>query len=333
LLKILVGADSFDLQVLEELRRRYVVAKSSVPVMNEEMLCKEIGDADIFIMGREKITPRVLSSAQKLKIIGYFGVGVDASYFPQNTLTQVTQRGIPIVYSPGGNSRSVAELTVGLILDILKKTTYLNGMVRKGAWTRYRAWELARKTLGVAGAGNIGQKVARILHNGFDMRVIYFDVVRRPDLEKEIGAESTDLMTLLEESDIVTLHMPLLRETRHLINEQQLKSMKRTAYLINAARADLVSPAALRRALEEKWIAGAAFDGYYIEPAPRVEEDPFHLLSFADDVFVCTPHIAAITLEANARCSRMLADGINQIVDRKQSDLIFNPDYVKDLRT
>lgn len=335
MLRVLVGgAENFHPKVLEELAERYEVVKSAVPVMDEKQLCDEIVDADVFIMaGDERITPRVLDSAKKLKIVGYFGVGVDADYFKGGSLEMLTKKSIPIVYAPGANAVAVAEITVALIFDILKKTTYLNGIVRKGSWTHYTTWELSRKILGVVGAGNIGQKVARMLHKGLDMKIMYYDVIRRLDLEKELGAEFTDLRTLLVGSDIVTLHTPLLPQTRHMIGEQQLKIMKRTAYLVNSARAYLVDPVALHKALSEKWIAGAAFDAYYSEPTPRPEEDPHHLLVLSDELFLCTPHTGYNTSEANEACSRTLAQGINQIVDGKISDLVFNPDYAKYLKT
>jgi len=335
LLKILLGgAENYHPKVLEELKQRYEVVKSPVPVMDEKLLCERIADADIFIMaGDERITPKVLDSAKKLKIVGYFGVGVDADYFKGGSLEMLTKMGIPIVYTPGANAGAVAELAVALIFDILKKTTYLNGVVKKGSWAHYTVWELSGKTLGIVGAGNIGQKVARMLHEGFDMKVMYYDVIRRPNLEKDLGAEFTDLEPLLARSDIVTLHTPLLHETRHLIGEQQLKTMKRTAYLINSARAYLVDPAALHKALSERWIAGAAFDAYYSEPTPKPEEDPHHLLTFSDELFLCTPHTAYNTSEANEACSRTLAEGIGHIADKKKTNLVFNPDYAKYLKS
>jgi len=335
LLRILIGgAENYHPKVLEELKERYEVVKSPVPVMDEKQLCEKMADADIFIMaGDERITPKVLESAKKLKIVGYFGVGVDADYFKGGSIDTLTKMGIPIVYTPGANAEAVAELTVALIFDILKKTTYLNGIVKKGSWIHYTAWDLSGKILGIVGAGNIGQKVARMLHKGFGMKIIYYDAIRRPDLEKEFGAEFTDLKMLLARADIVSLHTPLLPDTRHIIGEQQLKTMKRTAYLINSARAYLVDPAALRKALSERWIAGAAFDAYYSEPTPKPEEDPHRLLTFSDELFICTPHTGYNTVEANEACSRTLAEGINQIVDRKKSNLVFNPNYANYLKS
>jgi len=182
--------------------------------------------------------------------------------------------------------------------------------------------ELKGKTLGIVGLGRIGRAVARKI-GGFEMRILYYDIVRYEDLERELGVEYVDLNTLLRESDIVTLHVPLTKETYHMIGERELKSMKRTAFLINTARGAVVDTDALVRALEERWIAGAGLDVFEEEPLP-----PDHPLAKLDNV-VLTPHVASATIEARTKMAEPAAKNLVAVLKGEVPPALVNPEVIK----
>ncbi|RLG39492.1 MAG: D-glycerate dehydrogenase, partial [Thermoproteota archaeon] len=176
-------------------------------------------------------------------------------------------------------------------------------------------------TLGIVGLGRIGSAVARRA-KGFNMRVIYYDVVRREDLEKELGIEYVSLDKLLEESDYVSLHTPLTPQTYHLIGEEQLKKMKKTAFLINTARGKVVDQKALYKALKEGWIAGAGLDVF--EQEPISPDDPLLEL----DNVVLAPHAASASYETRSRMAEMVADNLIAFLKGEVPPNLVNKDVV-----
>jgi glyoxylate reductase len=174
----------------------------------------------------------------------------------------------------------------------------------------------------VIGAGRIGSRVAEIAR-AFGMRVIYYDVVRNKALEERVGAEYVDLERLLEESDIVTIHTPLTPETRHMINEERLRRMKRTALLVNTARGAVVDTEALVRALREGWIAGAALDVFEEEPL-----NPNHPLTAFKNV-ILTPHIASATYEARRKMAELTVENLIAFYEGRIPPTLVNQEVVK----
>ncbi len=193
------------------------------------------GDVDaIIVRSKPKITRRVIEAAPKLKVIGRAGVGLD-----NIDLEAAKERGIKVVNSPGGaSSRSVAELVLALMFNVARKVAFADRKMREGVWAKKQCMggiELEGKTLGIIGFGRIGYQIAKIA-SALGMNVLLYDPYPNEERAREVGGRFADLETLLRESDVVTLHVPLVDSTYHLINEERLKLMKKSAILINAAR-------------------------------------------------------------------------------------------------
>jgi len=301
LIKVLVAAPIHE-KAVELLREKgFEVIYREEP--DEDELVKLIRDVEVLIVRSKPIvTRRVIMAGDKLRIIARAGVGLD-----NIDLEAARERNIKVINAPEAATNSVAELAIGLMLAVLRKIAYSDRMMRSGEWVKKKAmgYELGGKTLGIVGMGRIGRTVARIAYHGFGMRIIYYDVVRcKREFEEEVKAKYVDLETLFRESDIVTLHVPLTPETRHLVNEDKLRLMKKTAILINTSRGGVVDTNALVKALSEGWIAGAGLDVYEEEPLP-----PNHPLTRLDNV-VLTPHIGASTYEAQEKAGITVVEKI-----------------------
>jgi D-3-phosphoglycerate dehydrogenase len=284
-----------------------ILRKAGIEVLQveeppEEELVRAIrGVHGLIVRSRPLVTRRVIEAADSLLVIGRAGVGVD-----NIDIEAARARGIEVLTSPEATTQSVAELTVGLMLAVARKIAFCDRKIRAGEWPKKYAVgiELYGKTLGVIGAGRIGSAVARIAKLGFNMDIIYYDVVRNTRLEEEIGAKYVPLEELLREADVVTIHVPLTEETRYMINEERLKLMKKTAILINTSRGAVVDTKALVKALREDWIAGAGLDVFEEEPLPAN-----HPLLELENV-VLTAHIGASTEEAQERAGVDIAKKI-----------------------
>lgn len=265
------------------------------------------GQHAIIVRSKPLVTRKVIEAANSLKVIARAGVGLD-----NIDVKAAEEKGIMVINAPESSTLSVAELAVGLMLAVMRKIAFSDRKIRAGEWPKKHAMgmELRGKVLGVIGAGRIGSTVARICKYGFGMGVLYYDTVRRPELEKELDARYVSLEELLSNADVVTLHVPLLPETHHLINEERLKLMKKSAVLVNTSRGQVVDTNALVRALGEGWIAGAGLDVYEEEPLPKD-----HPLTKLDNV-VLTPHIGASTYEAQERAGMEIARKLAEIFEK-----------------
>lgn len=257
----------------------------------EEKLQK-IRDADFILVATSPVTKELLEAAPKLKLIQHQGVGYD------NVDVQAAQkRGIPVGLTPEGTSIGVAEHTILLMLALYKKILTADSSLRKGKWLQWKlrpsSYELFGKSLGIVGMGRIGREVAKRAR-AFEMKILYYDKLIKltEGEEKRIGARSCSFEELLAHSDIVSLHLPLTKETEKMIKEEEFKKMKSSAIFINSARGRLVDENALYWALKRKEIAGAGLDVFFREPL-----DPKSPLLKMDNVVV-TPHISAGTADA-----------------------------------
>ena len=300
-MKVLIAAPIHDKAIKMLKEAGFEVVVKEYPDENE--LIGLIKDADALIVrSKPLVTRRVIEAAEKLKVIGRAGVGLD-----NIDIEAAKERGITVYNAPGAPTNSVAELAIGLMLTVLRKIAYADRSMREGKWVKKECLgqELHGKILGVIGMGRIGRAVARIAHHGFGMKIIYYDVIRCPkEIEEELEARCLDLETVLRTADVITIHVPLTPQTKHLINEERLKLMKPTAILINTARGGVVDTNALVKALKEDWIAGAGLDVFEEEPLPRD-----HPLTELDNV-VLTPHIGANTIEAQERAGIEIAKKI-----------------------
>lgn len=278
----------------------------------EEDVIARAADVDaIIIRANGAVTRSIIEAAPKLKVIGRHGVGLDAI-----DLKAAKDHGIKVVYTPVANTESVAEHFVALALMLAKKVKLGDDALRAGEWdARYRliGTELREKTLGVLGFGRIGQQTARICSQGFGMKVIYYDAIAYPQAEAEIGARMVSKETVFSESDFISINLPFLPETRHFVNSDLLKLMKKTAFIINMARGVLWKEEDVIEALREKRIAGVGSDVYENEP---INCD--HPLCKMEN-FVGTPHMSAHSEEAMIRMS-MVAKDVLAVLDGKEPE-------------
>jgi D-3-phosphoglycerate dehydrogenase len=263
----------------------------------EEELATLVPGCIGWLAGVEKITDAVLAKASALKVISRNGTGVDAI-----DLEACRSRGIAVVKADGANARGVAELTLGLILSLLRSIPLSDSRMKAGGWERRQGGELEGKCLGVVGTGRIGRLVTRFAL-ALDMTVIAHDAYPDAALEGTSGFRYASLAELLASSDIVTLHCPPLPGGLPLIGREELGSMKKGSCLVNTARAGLVDSDTVLAALNEGRLAGYAVDAYDREPP-----DPHPL--YAHDRVIATPHIGAFTAESVARATRAAVDNL-----------------------
>jgi len=216
-----------------------------------------------------------------------------------------------------------------LLMAIARRIVEADKYVRTGQWkvswhpSMLLGKDVYGATIGIVGAGRIGTAVARRA-KGFNMKILYYDVVPMPpEVEKEVGARRVDLETLLKESDFVSIHVPLTKETYHMINEERLRLMKKTAYIINNARGSIIDEKALYKALKEGWIAGAALDVFEQEPTPV--DNPLLKL----ENVVVAPHIGSASFETRSRMAEMVAENLVAFFQGKVPPNLVNPEVLK----
>ncbi len=256
----------------------------------------------LVIRSGSKVTANVLENAGNLKIVGRAGVGVD-----NVDLAAASRRGIAVVNTPGGNSVTTAEHAIALLMSLARHIPQATASMRQGKWekSRFQGTQLAGKTLGIVGLGNIGRIVADRAR-GLKMTVLGSDPVMSGDRAAELGVRLVDLDTLFAESDFVTLHAPLTESTRHLLDDAAFAKMKDGVRIVHAARGGIVDEGALLRAIESGKVAGAALDVFEKEPI-----DPEHPL-LREERVILTPHLGASTKEAQRIVAVQVAE---QIVD------------------
>ncbi len=278
-------------------------------ISREDLIEKAKGADAILSVLTEKIDGEVMESAGKqLKIVANYAVG-----YNNIDVEEAKKKNIMVTNTPGVLTEAVAEHTIAFLFSIAERIVEADSFMRAG---KYKAWgpkmllgaDVQGKTLGIIGLGRIGTAVAQRMQDGFDVKIVYYDLKRNEELEEKFGMEYRELDDLLKESDFVSIHTALTDETKHLINAEKLALMKPSAYLINTARGPIVDEAALVEVLKEKKIAGAALDVFENEP----ELTPG--LIDLDNV-VLTPHIASATEGTRNKMSEMAANNIIAALD------------------
>jgi D-3-phosphoglycerate dehydrogenase len=259
-----------------------------------EELMQALASAQALIVRSEtRVTADLMNAAPQLRVIARAGIGVDTI-----DVNAATRRGVAVMNAPGANTVSAAEHAFALLLGLVRRVPWAAESMRKGDWDRkkFEGTELRGKTIGIVGLGRIGGHVAGIAR-AFGMTVIGHDPYLLPERATELQVKLLPLDQLLRTADVVTLHVALTEQTRHLINADRLATMKKTAVLINTARGELVDETALAAAIANKAIAGAAVDVFSQEPLPA--DSPLRGL----ERVILTPHLAASTAEAQDRVS------------------------------
>ena len=292
--------------VFEEFRRssRHDLVIAVPEKRTEEIMMELLESADAVIAGSDPLSRRVLEHCPGLKVISRPGVGYDAI-----DMKAARELGVRVATTPGTNERAVADHAFALILGLARAIVRHDRKTREGNWIRPVSADVGRKVLGIIGLGAIGRQVA-LRGRGFDMQVLAYEIFPNLEFVKEHGVELTTLEDLLRRADFVTLHTPSTPDTYHVMNEQRLRMMKSTAYLVNTARGPLIDERALLKALREGWIAGAGLDVFEKEPPG---DSPF----FDLDNVIVSPHIAGITDDACRAMAEMALQSVVLVLDGK----------------
>ncbi len=272
----------------------------------------------LVVRSETRVTAAILEAAERLKVVGRAGVGID-----NIDVEAATRRGIVVVNAPTGNTIAAAEHTIALMMALARHIPQAAATLQNGGWDRSRfiGTEVRDKTLGIIGLGRIGQEVARRA-DGLAMRVIAYDPFVAEDVAERLGVALVDLPDLLRHSDFVTLHTVLNEKTRNLIGAQAIQQMKPGARLINVARGGLVDEKALLAALDSDHLGGAALDVFAQEPLPA--DHPFR----RHPKIVTTPHLGASTVEAQAGVARDVAEQIVAVLAGRPAEHAVNAPLV-----
>jgi len=271
----------------------------------------------------DTIDAEVFDAAPKLKIVAQMAVGFD-----NISVQEATKRGIYVTNTPEVLTDTTADFAWTLLMAVARRVVEADKYVRIGQWkvgwhpTMLQGRDVYGATIGIVGAGRIGYGVAKRA-TGFNMKILFYDVVPRPEMEKELGAKSVDLDTLFRESDFVSIHVPLIKETYHLVNAEKLKLMRKTAYLINNSRGPVVDEKALYQALKERRLAGAGLDVFEQEPTPV--DNPLLKL----ENVVVAPHISSASYETRSRMAEMVAENLVAFFEGKKPPNLVNPEVMK----
>jgi D-3-phosphoglycerate dehydrogenase len=308
-----VVTEPIHLAGIELLKENGITVVQLPPGSDEGTLQKEASRADALITrGGIKVTRGFMASSPRLKAVGVHGIGCD-----HVDLAAAGELGKVVLNTPNALTESVAEMAMALMLALTRRVVSADKAVRRGEWNRkygdLRGVEIVGKTLGIIGMGRIGSAVARRAR-GFEMEVVYHDVYRREDLEEKLGIEYASREEVLREADLISLHVPYIPETRHLIGAEELASMKDGVYIVNTARGRIMDQAALVEALKAGKVAGAALDVFEEEPL-----DPDSPLASMDNV-ILTPHLAASSEEAMRRMAVQVAGGVLKVLKGEAPD-------------
>lgn len=276
-------------------------------------------DVDCIIVRVLKTPEAVLANKPNLKAVIRWGAGYDSV-----DVQAAGRRGIPVLNTPGVNAYAVAELALGMMITLNRKVLGYWSNVQQGNWDRgaFASLSLNHKTVGIVGGGNIGRRVAALVQ-ALGAQVVYYDAFRLPpEREQELHMTYAPLEELLEQADLVSLHVPLLDSTRHIIGAEQLARMKPTACLVNTARGGLVDEEALLQALQEGRLAGAGLDCVESENAPVTRE-----LLTAPNVLV-TPHIGGSTADLADAMIPAVADVIERIAAGREIKNVVNQEFL-----
>ncbi len=288
----------------ERVRKRVSSFEFRMQDMNRPLI-EQVADVNVIIPTMEKISGEIIRSAKELKLIQQFGVGLEGV-----DLKTAKESNVYVANAAGTNSVTVAESTLLLMLALSRRFKESQNAFNKGILGHPIGCELMGKNLGIIGFGSTGRELAKRAHcmgmKIFAIKRAYeLDLIRKYHLE--FLGKPQDLKILLREADFLSIHTPLTNETQHLISEAELKQMKRTAFLINVSRGPVIDKAALLKALQNKWIAGAGLDVFWVEPANPA--DPI----FQFDNVVTLPHIAGSSNESQDRIEEVVVSNIFRV--------------------
>ena len=291
--------------ILKEILEKNGLKVTYEPEITTEQIAEKIGNFNVVVVrGRTKLVKELIEKADNCQIIARVGVGLDNI---DEDAAKV--KNIRVINAVEGAITAVAELVIGLMLSMAREIPRADREIRNGNWIKKEMMgsELKGKYLGIIGLGNIGKRLGR-LARALNMNIIGYDIVPiNEEFSKEVGLMKADLDTLLASSDYVSLHVPLLDSTKHMINAEKLRLMKKTAHIVNTSRGGVIDEGALYNALKDGNLESAALDVFEIEPATGNK-----LTNLPN--FIATPHIGAQTKEAQSLAANVIAEKIIQLL-------------------
>ena len=306
-MKVLVTPTSFKggpaLELLKSFSSDLVFNPNQRPLSEDELI-PLLSGCEGFIAGLDNITRKVIENSPSLKVISRYGVGVD-----RVDLVAAKEKGVVVCNTPGSNANAVADLAFALLLCLARKVHLLDRKTKEGQWLRSTGFELYGKTIGILGLGAVGKAVAKRAA-GFSMKIMAYDPFINLEYTKANGIFAAELNDVIKEADFISLHLPLLEETKNIINEEAIKNTKKGAVIINTARGGLVDEKAAYKYLESGHLGGLALDAFETEP-------PGSSPLFNLENVVVTPHTGAHTTEATALMAEMSVRNLIDVLSGK----------------
>jgi D-3-phosphoglycerate dehydrogenase len=327
MLNVLIGCAGFALasrkpvEMMQDAGLRIYEPDYAPGELNENVpeFCRIIKNMDgLIVSGAEKVPRSVIKAADRLKIITVRGAGYDGI-----DLKAATESGILVTRNPGTNTKAVADMTIGLMVSVCRRIGWMDRGIREGRYADLRVitYDMYEKTLGIIGLGRIGKAVA-LRAKGFDMTILYHDIVEYADFSEKHGIRKVPMKTLLKDSDFVTLHVPLDERTRNIVGDAQIKMMKPGAILINTARGGLIDERALYTALVSGSLYGYGADVHEKEPPVFMD---LHRL----ENVVSTPHMAGVSQQALINMSMGCAEKIIRFfINKEMPQDVLNPEML-----
>ena len=312
-LKVLFTGCTFSVEKLEELKSKGIEVVKERTDFNEEELCEKLKDFDCYINGGDEIcTKKVIKNNPQLKLITFMGTGYQ-KYIDVETAKKFN---IPVSYTPNANAKAVAEYTVALILDCVKKITYSNNKTKNKEWHKIKTFNLEGKTLGIVGMGAIGTYIAKILCDGFGMKLIYNSKSNKTEINEKYQTKMVSLKELFSKSDIISINATYTKDNINMINKDVLQYIKKDAILVNTARQELINKEDLFEVISENRINTIGMDGFYEEPITITTDDKY--LKLSDDKFLITPHNAYNSIDAVFEMERMIVESLEDVLNNNK---------------
>lgn len=294
-----------------------IILDPKARALSEDELLKYAPQLVADICTSDEWTRKALEAAPHLKVVSRMGVGYDSIDVPA-----ATERGVGVAITVAANAPDVAEYTFAMMLALSRRLRDADKAVRDGAWEKVFSHSLYNKTLGIIGLGNIGKRVAKLV-NGFNMKVLAYDQLKDEAYAKENGIIYCSFKELIKESDVITIHAPLGKETKGFISKNEFEIMKPTTIIINCARGGIVDEAALYQALKDKKIMGAGLDVFENEPVKT--DNPLLTL----DNIIVSPHTAGMTLEGRSHLVEIAFQNVIDVFEGRSPKGLINPEIFK----
>jgi len=309
-MKVLFTGCTFNEETLKKLEEKNINVITGRTNYTELELSDKLKEFDCYINGGDEIcTSKVIEENKHLKLISFMGTGYQ-KYIDVSTAKQYN---IPVSYTPSANAKAVAEYTVALILDSVKKITFSNNQVKEKEWNKIKTFNLEGKTLGIVGMGTIGTHVAKILCDGFGMKLIYNSQTPKENIDKKYNTKMVSLDEIFKNADVISVNAIYNENTIGMITYKQLELMKKQVVLVNTARQELIDKKDLYNYIFSNKQCSIAMDGFYKEPITKETEEDF--LNLSDEQLLITPHNAYNSKDAVYEMERMLIESLEDILN------------------